>query len=49
MLSDELLYDGMLGGDSFSDVGRDSFRVMVGYGCIESATRLRLENDVRNG
>jgi hypothetical protein len=49
MVSEELLYDGMLGGELFSDVGRDSFMEMVGYGCIECATRLRLENDVRNG
>lgn len=49
MLSEELLYDGMLGGDLFSDVGRDSFGVMVGYRCIESVTRLRLDNEVRNG
>lgn len=49
MLSEELLYDRMVGEDLLSKVGRDSLRVTVGYRCVESAPRLRLENDVRNG
>lgn len=50
MLSEELLYDKMFGRDSMSDaVGRDSLMVMVESGCVKPVTRLRLENEARNG